>query len=274
VSKAARLLPSDYRALYELTHECRDRGDDAVGWRQHFFARLATLTGADLVIGGELSGLKSGLPRDLGTTDWGWEHGFDRDGWLRALELLQSDPTYSPMLAEYGRRLVRQEGIALRRTEMADERVWQRSAECQEVFGMMGVDHAVYCLCSVPGTADDVSGAFLLRSIRRRDFSPREKAIIQEAHVLLAGLVGGALARFGEPSPSELPPRVRQILLCLLEGDGDKQIAVRLKLSVHTVNEYAKRVFVHFGVVSRTELLARWVRRGWGNGAPGWADAP
>jgi DNA-binding CsgD family transcriptional regulator len=54
---------------------------------------------------------------------------------------------------------------------------------------------------------------------------------------------------------------VRQVLRCLLEGDGDKQIAARLGLSPHTVNQYAKAVFQHFGVRSRAELLARWVRR-------------
>jgi DNA-binding CsgD family transcriptional regulator len=62
------------------------------------------------------------------------------------------------------------------------------------------------------------------------------------------------------------------VLKCLLEGDSDKQIAARLELSSHTVNEYVKRVYAHFGVTTRTELLARWVRRGWGAAGPGWAD--
>ncbi len=56
---------------------------------------------------------------------------------------------------------------------------------------------------------------------------------------------------------------MRQVLACLLEGDGDKQIAARLRLSLHTVNEYTKVIFRHFGVRSRPELLTRWVRRKW-----------
>jgi DNA-binding NarL/FixJ family response regulator len=69
----------------------------------------------------------------------------------------------------------------------------------------------------------------------------------------------------------DLPPRVRQVLRCLLEGDGDKQIAVRLGLTRHTVNQYTKLLFRHFGVASRTELLARWVRRGFPAGFA-WED--
>jgi DNA-binding CsgD family transcriptional regulator len=51
------------------------------------------------------------------------------------------------------------------------------------------------------------------------------------------------------------------VLRCLLEGDGDKQIAARLGLTRHTMNQYVKTIFRHFGVQSRAELLARWVRR-------------
>ena len=68
-----------------------------------------------------------------------------------------------------------------------------------------------------------------------------------------------------------MTPRVRQVLQCLLEGDSDKQIACRLSISRFTVNQYTKIIYGHFGVQSRTELLARWVRRGWGGRFP-WAE--
>jgi DNA-binding NarL/FixJ family response regulator len=78
-------------------------------------------------------------------------------------------------------------------------------------------------------------------------------------------LIGGPLARLDEPSPAALASRVRQVLRCLLEGDSDKQIAARLRLTRHTVNQYVKTIFRHFGTGSRAELLARWIRRGWGS---------
>jgi DNA-binding CsgD family transcriptional regulator len=51
------------------------------------------------------------------------------------------------------------------------------------------------------------------------------------------------------------------VLACLLEGDGDKQIAARLSISPYTVNQYTKAIFSHFGCQSRAELLSRWIRR-------------
>jgi len=88
--------------------------------------------------------------------------------------------------------------------------------------------------------------------------------IIQEALAVIAPLLGGGLAKSNDPSPADLTPRIRQVLRCLLEGDGDKQIALRLGISKFTINQYVKILYRHFQVQSRPELLARWIRRGWG----------
>lgn len=88
---------------------------------------------------------------------------------------------------------------------------------------------------------------------------------------MVTPFLGGPLARFDEPVPGDLAPLARRVLRCFLEGDTDKQVAQRLGLTRHTVNGYAKVIFRHFGVGSRAELLARWVRRGWGNRFA-WAD--
>jgi DNA-binding NarL/FixJ family response regulator len=104
-----------------------------------------------------------------------------------------------------------------------------------------------------------------MRTGSRRDFGPRDRAIVQETQAALVGLIGGPLARFADPSPMALVPQVRRVLRCMLEGDSDKQIARRMKLSPYTVNQYTKVIFRHFRVRSRTELMARWIRRGWSN---------
>jgi len=54
--------------------------------------------------------------------------------------------------------------------------------------------------------------------------------------------------------------RMRQTLQGLLAGEQEKQIAYRLSLSRHTVHVYVKGLYRHFGVSSRGELLARFVR--------------
>jgi DNA-binding CsgD family transcriptional regulator len=269
--KSARLRLQDLRGLYELANECRERGDDPAAWRHHWFAGLAQLIGVDLVAGGELAGVRSGAQRNLGNVAWGWEHGFNPAGWRRALELLAADPAYSPQMVEYARRIQHQNGVALSGNDLLGEREVLRGLDYQEVYRTIGVHHVLWCSRFIPRAPDETNGGLFWRSAGRSDFCDREKAILAEAFALITPLIGGALARFAEPSPAALPPRVRQVLLCILEGDGDKQIAARLRISVHTVNQYVKLIFRHFGVQSRAELMARWVRRGWANGFT-WAE--
>ena len=57
-----------------------------------------------------------------------------------------------------------------------------------------------------------------------------------------------------------LSRRERQILDCLLGGDSEKQIALKLTISPHTVHTYVKRLHKALDVNSRGELLARFVR--------------
>lgn len=265
MSTSSQIRIAEIHAVYQVIGECRELGDDPEIWRQHFFKQLAQLVSADLVIGGEMASLKSGQPRDLGTTVYGWENGFNPRGWERALELLQTDPTYSPVLAGYARRVTHSDGLALRLTEFIHEPAWRRSVDYQEVNRTIGVEYSLYCLCSIPDTSDEVNGPVLMRAAGRRNFNDRETAIVQLACSRIAPLVGGPLARFAEPAPSDLPPRVREVLRCVLEGDGDKQIAKRLGIRPLTVNVHTKVIYRHFHVQSRTELLARWIRRGWGN---------
>jgi DNA-binding NarL/FixJ family response regulator len=127
------------------------------------------------------------------------------------------------------------------------------------------IDHPMWCFRPMPGGGpDEHVGSIFYRIKGRGDFAPRDRTIVGQAFELVAPLVGGSLARFSEPSPKDLGRQTRRVLRCLLEGDGDKQIAVRMNLSRYTINQYTKLIYKHFNVKGRTELMARWIRRGWG----------
>lgn len=266
---SAQLRISDLRALLELVHECRDLGDDANAWRVHFGEKIGAMIGADLAIVLEAEGCTSPQPRDLGVAEWGWDNGFERKGWIAALEEFHRNPHYSISLNRYFGRLAKQDGVVHSRREMIADREWEPTFERNCIHVVCGFDETSYCFRSIPG--GDFAGVMVFRAIGERAFGPREHAVLAEAQRSIAPLVGGPLARFRDPLPSELRPRERQVLKCFLEGDSDKQVAMRLGLSVYTVNEYAKKIYEHFGARSRSELLARWVRRGWSNRAA-WAD--
>jgi DNA-binding NarL/FixJ family response regulator len=58
-----------------------------------------------------------------------------------------------------------------------------------------------------------------------------------------------------------LSPQLQAVLAMLLEGDREKQLAARLGLSRHTVHDYIKVVYRHFGAQSRAELMGYFLRR-------------
>ena len=63
------------------------------------------------------------------------------------------------------------------------------------------------------------------------------------------------------PAGMALTPRQRQTLQLLLAGHSEKEVAAHLGVSPHTVHHYVTAIHRHFRVSSRSELLARWVRK-------------
>src|SRR5687767_13104103 len=101
MSKSALLRHADVRAVYELVGQCRELGDDPQQWRRHWYGRLAALTGAELVVGGETAATDDGRMELLGTVEWGWENGLDRAVWLRIQAEYSQDFTGFPHFAAY-----------------------------------------------------------------------------------------------------------------------------------------------------------------------------
>jgi DNA-binding CsgD family transcriptional regulator len=255
---------AEVQAIVRLVGECRELGDDPVVWRQHFCAGLARMVGADLSMSGEMAGIVRGPIRMAGGTAWGFENGFNLAGY-------QAMGVGNPLQSETFRALVRRvqtdapTGVTAARQQLLSEREWQQSFDYHSLAKVLGTDALLSSLVASNRLRDEFDAISFSRPPGERRFDDYEVALVQLAHQEVARLVGGPLARFDEPAPSKLPPRVRDVLACLLEGDGDKQVASRLRLSQHTVNQYTKQIYRYFGVGGRAELLARWVRRGWGS---------
>ena len=265
MAKSAQLRLQDSRAIWLLLGDCRDLGDERIAWRERLAAGLADLVDADLVLNGEMGGCRKLALNDLGVTFWWRTDDIDPGEVGKYLATFRIHPAYSPTMLHYHRCNLDRDGAALRRSDFVADRDWYRSFDYTTINRSYGMDQTIWCFRQIDGTAaDESSGLIVLRSEGRRDFSGRDQTIVRELHRSLSPMVGRHLARFGDPSPADLAPRPRQVLACLLEGDSDKLVALRLRLSRHTVNEYTKLIYRHFGVRSRNELLARWIRRGWG----------
>lgn len=112
-------------------------------------------------------------------------------------------------------------------------------------------------------SADGVSVVACLtvrRAPGRPRFSRRDRAVVCVLHAEAAWVYRGDVM-LASPDTRSLSPRQRETLQHLLAGQGEKQIAAQMGLSVNTIHHYIKALHRHFGVSSRSELLARWVGR-------------
>jgi DNA-binding CsgD family transcriptional regulator len=268
MSKSARLRLADLRGVYELVHECRDLGDSADVWWQHLSVTLLRMSDGGLLIGGEISA-RGGQIQAGRSVGYGWENGFNQMAFHEAVQSYGGQMEISPILSAYFRRSAGADGACFRRGELVPDREWYPTRYYELIHETVGMGHVLVSFAALPGRVGVCNGLCIQRNRSvGRDFTDQQRAVVEEAQRLITPLIGGALAGFDEPSPSALPSRVRQVLRCLLEGDSDKQVATRLAVSPYTVNQYAKVIYKHFGVNTRPELLARWVKRGWGRG--GW----
>ena len=79
-------------------------------------------------------------------------------------------------------------------------------------------------------------------------------------------VAAGGVAYSVRPSTTgdrPLSPREVEVVLLVVEGRSNDEIAVRLGISVKTVESHLARVFERLQVASRTELATRAIREGW-----------
>ena len=110
-------------------------------------------------------------------------------------------------------------------------------------------------LSCAPGLAT----IYLFRpSRKRRPFTARHRFLVHLFHRNTRWLYEPDQVMLSSDA-RDITPREHQTLELLLNGLSEKQIAGRLGLSHNTVHHYVKALHRHFGVSSRSELLARWV---------------
>ncbi len=88
------------------------------------------------------------------------------------------------------------------------------------------------------------------------DVAARRRRLLAELCKLIGTEAGGGVVA----SAPGLSPRMRQTLELLMQGDSERQIALKLKISQHTVHVYVKQLYKRYNANSRGELLSRFIR--------------
>jgi len=258
MATSSRLPLPVIRAVFDVVGECCELGADPAGWRTHLLGSMTRLLHCKVGLGGradlnpEID--RESLLRSLG--DVGWATAAERRSYFHWISTGRAEENpISARIAE-----TRIEHITGLRREFVDDGAWYRAPLVQAMQETAFVDDAV---CSYSHLD---RGRFLLlvgmRESRDHRFSARDRDTLALLASEVRRHLGRRLEAFDAPGVLELPPRLRTVLHCLLAGDSEKQVALRMGISTHTAHEHVKRLHRHFVVSSRGELLAR-CRRFW-----------
>ena len=261
------LRVQDVRGAYRLIGDCRDLGSDPALWYPRVSEGLSRLLGAPMVCTGEGLWVRPARPIKPVST---FAAGFDPRAYERLIAYVREngpvdDPIYRALQPMSGRLLTRT------RRQLVGDAEWYRSIAFNEYRRLGGADHQLTSIYQVSYDGP-ISGLSVVRTIGGRDFSERERQLLDFFHEELGALIGRSLVSGLEPGPQKLSPRLRQTLACLLEGDSEKQVAARLGLSQATTHQYVTALYRHFKVTTRAQLLAHVIKRmgrgDWARSAP------
>lgn len=122
-----------------------------------------------------------------------------------------------------------------------------------------GAEHVIHCF--IPLSDGHVAACLSVgRDPARPRFSWRERSIVCALHPEVAWLYRADVMLLS-PETRALSPRERETLEHLLAGKAEKQIAHQMGVKFNTIHHYVKSLHRHFGVSTRSELLAQWVGR-------------
>jgi DNA-binding NarL/FixJ family response regulator len=237
---SAKLKLRDVRAAFRLVGEIRELGADPSKWRPHLVRRLSQMLRAEIVTSSELHfrRLRAGGTKVL---DIGW--GTDAGGAVWEIRTEQDQARPETYMLSFR--------TDADHPEHDDQNILVRPV--QSVYGGQSFILSQYPLPHI--SAVDQLGVH--RAWGEDPFTPAEHRLVRLFHVELGRLWKHDALKQAQDPHIELPPRLKQTLEALATGHSEKQIALKLKLSPHTIHNYVKALHQRFEVSSRGELLAR-----------------
>jgi DNA-binding CsgD family transcriptional regulator len=178
-----------------------------------------------------------------------------------------SNPMSQPFLAAFAGRLM--EPTARSRRQLVSDASWYGSEYFDRHRRNEGLDDCIICAVPLPGNKPFLSAVCLNRlESSPEPFSIADCDTVELMHAEFRwACVSHPLEpeNWLEPEQSkpqiEVPPRFRRVLVRMLAGDSEKQIAQTLALSRHTIHEYIRSLYRELGVSSKGELMAKFVSR-------------
>jgi DNA-binding CsgD family transcriptional regulator len=251
--KSQRVGWRDLRLISELVGEVGELGCDARAWQTHALGGLTRLLDAQVGLTIDVTGMDAPAgPMVVDPVDVGWTDA-DRGRFHDYLRTQVDDDPGARALFDRHKRV---RFLTALREQLVDDRSWYAARAVSEQRRACSIDDfASSTVVTGPGT---LQGFILYRRWGDDRFALRHRRILRLFHLWL---VRRNRDSFNAAAPDALlaglPPRVRQAAELLRSGDSMKEIAARMGISSHTVNDYTKLLYRHLGVSGRLQLVDR-----------------
>lgn len=218
--------------------------------RRLLIAGLAKLVDADVYIW-SMTALNHDVRGDAMTTcviDGGWQS----DAEPGAVYAILADPEFG----KQGLGKIYDYIMEGRRITVGNGEVFpaEHQDRLMDIWRTTGFEH--FLLSLYPLNNHFSSNVGLHRRRGKPNFGQRERTIVHTVFSQVEWLHQYGVNEEAREVSLALPSRERQTLIYLLSGCSHKNIATRMNISQHTVNDYAKQLHRRFGVTSRAELQA------------------
>jgi DNA-binding CsgD family transcriptional regulator len=147
--------------------------------------------------------------------------------------------------------------ITLARADAVADEAWHSSEHFKQIRQPLGLDHALYVKI-VAASLGRQTIVMLSRAKGEPPFTDRDSYLCELCLSEMAWPYTPDVD-YTDPRLETLQPRLKKVMRHLLEGDSEKQVALKLGLSPHSVHQYVKQLYAQLEVNSRGELLAQWV---------------
>ncbi|TCO75483.1 helix-turn-helix transcriptional regulator [Chromatocurvus halotolerans] len=258
MSRRARPRLRDVRRAYHLLGECLEHREDSTAWRAHLLTGLQAMTGARVALYLHVDAPLSAVEQVSETLASGFLDAREQALWAhyQATEAHRDDLFHRGFYTRAGgsSRLVTRSLY-----DVVERSAWQRSRHYGDYVAACGLGDRITSSLSLPTAGPRCEQTLVLhRDAGDGAFPAPARYLVRLVHHGLSELQGRLLTLPGTREDlAGLTPRMREVLMGLLAGESEKQIASRLGLSRHTVNRHVQRVYRHYDVTSRGRLLAK-----------------
>jgi DNA-binding CsgD family transcriptional regulator len=227
------------------------------------FEGIASLIQADAWVWGAAQVSANGAEQaTVIMMDGGWDNERERAQVLGAIVQPRHQPTCTEVVQE---AINRRTCITCMRQQLFSDVEWW-SSPTANTWREAGYDE--FLVSVAPGSDGEFNWIGYHRKLESPPFEEQERLIAHAVFSQSKWLRASRNTPSGCDNLVKLSPRERQVLLLLLGGDSRKQVASKLKLSPHTVSDHLKEIYRKLGVVTRAELLSKFIPGGVHAGAP------